>query len=365
MRYVICILLLLITTLVNPTIGQADPGVSANNAILIEQTTGRVLFEKKAHEQQPVASITKIMTAIVAIESGKMNETATVSKRAVYTEGSSIYLEQGEKMKVEDLVYGLMLRSGNDSAVAISEHIGGSVEGFIYLMNEKARWLGMTNTNFTNPHGLHSDDHYSTAYDMGLLMQYAMENDLFKKITGTTSFKSDDRAYAWQNKNRLLTSLYKYCIGGKTGFTRRAGRTLVTAAHKNDMDLIAVTLNASDDWNDHINLYEWAYDTYDMQKLTDEEKNRYKLGDTEQNVTGYFHNELLFPLHEGEVQQLNKKSFLYKESIDSDDVIGKTVFYIGPKAITDTTIFSTKKPSPKVSFFSEVINLYKQIIRVE
>ncbi|MUV39738.1 Serine-type D-Ala-D-Ala carboxypeptidase [Lentibacillus sp. JNUCC-1] len=142
-----CILLLPVSTV----LANEKPSVSAENAVLMDQTSGRVLFEKQPHEQQPVASITKIMTAILVVESGKMDETAIASKRAVHAEGSAIYLEQGEKMTVKDLVYGLMLRSGNDAAITLSEHIGGSVEGFAHLMNEKASWLGMTQTHFENP----------------------------------------------------------------------------------------------------------------------------------------------------------------------------------------------------------------------
>jgi len=233
--------------------------ISAEHAILIEQKTGDVLFEERAHEKKPIASITKIMTAIIAIESGKMSDIAITSRRAIYTEGSSIYLEQGEKMTIEDLVYGLMLRSGNDAAVVIGEHIGGSVEGFVHLMNEKARWLGMTNTHFDNPHGLHSDNHYSTAYDMALLMRYAMDNETFRTVSGMDSYRAHTRTYSWQNKNKLLTSLYEKCTGGKTGFTKKAGRTLVTSAKEKDLELIAVTLNAADDWNDHISMYEWGF----------------------------------------------------------------------------------------------------------
>lgn len=243
--------------------GQVNVNVSAENAILLEQSTGEVLYEKNAHNKQQIASITKVMTAIIAIESSQMNEKAKTSRRAIYTEGSSIYLEQGEEMTIEDLVYGLMLRSGNDAAVAISEHIGGSVEGFVHLMNEKAKWLGMTNTHFANPHGLTDENHYSTAYDMAILMQYAMDNDTFKKITSTKSYKAANRTYYWQNKNKLLTMYYDYCTGGKTGFTRKSGRTLITTAHKNELDLIAVTLNAPDDWKDHINLYEKGFDYYE------------------------------------------------------------------------------------------------------
>lgn len=188
-----------------------------------------------------------------------MSEQTKTSRRAIYTEGSSIYLEQGEKMSIEDLIYGLMLRSGNDAAVAISEHIGGSVEGFVHLMNEKADWLGMTNTAFKNPHGLHEENHYSTAYDMAILMRYAMNNKVFREISGTNFYQAKMRSYGWKNKNKLLTSLYDYCTGGKTGFTKISGRTLVTTAEKENQQLIAVTLNAPDDWNDHISMYELGF----------------------------------------------------------------------------------------------------------
>ncbi|HLR15048.1 MAG TPA: D-alanyl-D-alanine carboxypeptidase family protein [Bacillota bacterium] len=235
--------------------GQASIGVSAENAILMDQNTGEILFEKNIHEKQSIASITKIMTAIIAIESFQMDEMVTSSRHAIHTEGSSIYLEEGERMLMEDLVYGLMLRSGNDAAIAIAEHIGGSEEGFTYLMNEKASWLGMTNTNFTNPHGLENDDHYSTAYDMAILMQYAMNDPLFRKISGTTMHTAKTRTYGWKNKNKLLTHLYKPSTGGKTGFTKKAGRTLLSTATHGGDELIVVTLNAPDDWNDHISLY--------------------------------------------------------------------------------------------------------------
>lgn len=300
----ICIFCLYFYSL--PMIGQASVNVSANNAILMDQKTGRVLFEKKAHEIQSVASITKLMTAIIAIESGKLNEVAIASRRAIYTEGSSIYLEQGERMKIRDLVYGLMLRSGNDAAVVISEHIGGSVEGFVYLMNEKARWLGMTNTNFENPHGLESENHYSTAYDMALLMRYAMNNEIFQEISNTTTYKADLRSYAWLNKNKLLTSLYEYCTGGKTGFTKKAGRTLVTSARKNNSDLIAVTLNAPDDWNDHIHMFEWGFNYNDSIKENNEfdENIIFPLVEDRENVETIFDRQMDF---------VSSLTFIYKK----------------------------------------------------
>lgn len=261
MRWLIYLWLTLLTSfhLAYPVSVQASIHVSASQAVLMDQRSGDVLFEKDMHEKRPIASITKIMTALLAIESGKMDELARTSRRAIYTEGSSIYLEQGEKMSIQDLVYGLMLRSGNDAAVVIAEHIGGSVEGFVYFMNEKARWLGMTNTHFENPHGLHSENHYSTAYDMALLMRYAMDNEVFKQVAGTTTYKADNRSYAWRNKHKLLTQFYEYCTGGKTGYTRVSGRTLVSTAEKGDHQLIAVTLHAPDDWRDHISMFEWGF----------------------------------------------------------------------------------------------------------
>lgn len=251
--------------------GHAAPNVSAAHAILINKETGEVLFEKEAHEERPIASITKIMTAFLAVESGQLEETAVVSRKAIYTEGSSIYLEQGEKMKVSDLVYGLMLRSGNDAAVAIAEHIGGSEEGFVFLMNEKAAWLGMNHTHFTNPHGLDHEEHYSSAYDMAILMKSAMENEKFKEISASKTYKSATRSYSWQNKHKLVTGYYSNATGGKTGYTKRTGRTLVTSAEKDGQTLIAVTLNASDDWNDHINLFEWGFEELAAEAEADEQ----------------------------------------------------------------------------------------------
>lgn len=247
---------------------EAAPSVSAQRAIVIDQDTGRVLYEKDAHTQSRIASITKIMTAILAIESGKLDEEATVSSNAVKAEGSSIYLKPGEKIKLEDLVYGLMLRSGNDSAVAIAEHVGGSLDGFVYLMNKKAEEIGMVNSNFENPHGLDDhENHYSTAYDMAILTRYAMQNETYRKISGTKVHTSPDPENdwdrKWRNKNRLLTEKYKYCTGGKTGYTKRAKRTLVTTATKNEQNLIAVTLNGPDDWNDHIQMFEYGFKNFD------------------------------------------------------------------------------------------------------
>lgn len=294
----------------------ANIGVSANAAILMEQESGRVLYGKNENEMMRIASITKIMTSIIAIESGKLDETVIVSDRAFGTEGSSLYLKRGEKIKLEDLVYGLMLRSGNDAAVAIAEHVGGSVEGFVFLMNQKAEQLGMSNTAFANPHGLDDhEEHYSTAYDMAILTKYAMENPVYRKISGTKSHRVSREGEKWdtiwKNKNRLLTGLYKYSTGGKTGYTKRAKRTLVTTAEKENLELIAVTLNGPDDWNDHISMYNWGFEEYDMMSIVQKgvidglENETYK-GKIEVN------RSFNYPLTEEEAEAVSTSITLYK-----------------------------------------------------
>ncbi|MCR6106525.1 D-alanyl-D-alanine carboxypeptidase [Salipaludibacillus agaradhaerens] len=272
---VLCFIFLVLPAQVSVEAQQQFAGhTSAKGAVLIEQESGRVLYEKQARTPMRIASITKIMTAILAIESGKLDEEVTISSHAYGTEGSSIYLAEGEKIILRDLVYGLMLRSGNDAAVAIAEHIGGSVDGFVYLMNEKAREIGMEQSVFSNPHGLDDhEEHYSTAYDMAILTQYAMDNPVYQEISGTTTYRSttpEKRVRVFNNKNKLLTQLYKHSTGGKTGYTKRAKRTLVSTAEKEGMSLIAVTINAPSDWNDHINLFEWAFGNFEMNTIVSE-----------------------------------------------------------------------------------------------
>ena len=175
------------------------------------------------------------MTALLAAESGKMKEMVSVSNEAVRVEGSAIYLKPGQKVKLEDLVYGLMLRSGNDAAQVIAENVGGSIEGFVYLMNEKAKQIGMKDTHFSNPHGLDGDgSHYSSAYDMALLTRYAMGNETFKKIFGTKTYKSDSWDYPWKNKHKLVTSYYEFATGEKQVLRRKQEERLLQQHQKMD-----------------------------------------------------------------------------------------------------------------------------------
>ncbi|QXE00312.1 D-alanyl-D-alanine carboxypeptidase family protein [Terribacillus sp. DMT04] len=302
----------------------AKPGVAADSAILMELSTGRVLYEKNAADPKRIASITKIMTAIIAIESGKMDETVTVSKNAIYTEGSSIYLKEGEEIPLADLVYGLMLRSGNDAAVAIAEHVGGSEEGFTHLMNEKAAWLGMQDSHFDNPHGLDTESHHSSAYDMALLTRYAMKNDTFRKVSSTKTYKADSKRYAWGNKNKMLTRYYEHSTGGKTGYTKKAGRTLVSTAEKDGMELVVVTINDPDDWRDHKNLFEWGFDEFRLTKL-------------KQPETG---TSIIYPLTDKEKKAAHSVTYMLKQQ-EHQQQIGTDVYYLDKTRIGSVPIYTT------------------------
>ncbi|WP_254901244.1 D-alanyl-D-alanine carboxypeptidase family protein [Tuberibacillus sp. Marseille-P3662] len=315
---IVLIMLLVISSTpieVSANKGNKNISVSGRAAILMDQTSGRVLFSKNIHKQMRIASITKVMTAILAIESGKMDEMVKVSDNAYGTEGSSLYLKKGEKIKLKDLVYGLMLKSGNDAAVAIAEKVGGSVQGFVHLMNKKARELGMFDSHFANPNGLDTqEDHYSTAYDMAILTKYAMSNKTFRRIFKTKHYKApnpnDKWDRSWKNKNKLLFN-YDYSTGGKTGYTKRAGRTLISTATKDDMDLVVVTLDDGNDWEDHRNLFNWGFKTYDMVTIVEKgkisgiEKQAYK-------DRLYTHRSLVYPLTDKENENLSTHLKLYK-----------------------------------------------------
>ncbi len=241
-----------------------DVFASADGLILYEKSRGLILHESDMHEQLPIASITKIMTAILTIESGDLDSEFVVSGEAVGIEGSSIGLRAGDVVTKEILIYGMMLESGNDAANAAAIAVSGSVSDFVALMNEKAQEIGMENTSFETPSGLDGEMHYSTAYDMALLCAYALDNELFSNVVSTKSYKAEfttpQRTVTFYNSNRLLQS-FEGTIGVKTGFTKKAGRTLVSAVVQDGITLICVTLNCGDDWDIHKSLYNKYFDT--------------------------------------------------------------------------------------------------------
>lgn len=245
-----------------------EPKTGAVSAILLEAGTGKVLYEKNAYIKLPMASTTKVMTAILALECCALSDTVTVTEDAYGTEGSSIYLELEEKMSVEDLLYGLMLNSGNDAAVALAVHIGGSLEGFANLMNAKAREIGANNTNFVTPHGLPNGDHYTTAYDLALISAYALKNKDFSTIVGTTYHRTTTGNFqrTFKNKNKLLWQ-YEGGNGIKTGYTKAAGKCLSFAAQREGMQLIGVVLNCPDTFNAAMSILNYGFNNYEMKRV--------------------------------------------------------------------------------------------------
>lgn len=243
-----------------------EPEISASSAIVIDAVSGRVLWKKNSHAKQFPASTTKIMTALLAIESGHgMKEMVEISENAAKTEGSSIYCEAGELISFQDLLYALMLRSGNDAGVALAEHIAVSAENFAKLMNQKAEQLGAKDTHFVTVNGLHDDNHYTTAYDMALISREAMKNDVFRKIAATRVWNASrevDKFNYFTNKNKVL---YQYDGGNgiKIGYTTTAGRCLVASSEREGMELICVVFNAPDWFNDSYRLMDYIYDNYD------------------------------------------------------------------------------------------------------
>ena len=233
--------------------------ISAEKAFVVDGQTGRVIFEKNPDKQSLIASTTKIMTALVVCEQCNVLDRVRIPKEAVGIEGSSMYLREGEILTVQELLYGLMLHSGNDAAVALAIYCGGTVEGFAELMNDKAFRLGLGQTHFVNPHGLDAPDHYSTARDLGLLACYAMKNPIFARTVSAKNVKVGERFLT--NHNKLLWQV-EGANGVKTGFTKAAGRILVSSAERNGRSVIAVTINAPDDWHDHKTLLEKGFTAY-------------------------------------------------------------------------------------------------------
>lgn len=262
MKKIFSIFLLLILCSCNTNKTLETSNVYATSFIVIEQSSNKILEGYNYNTQRSVASISKIMSAIIVIENMDVNEYLTVPEDIKNVDGSSIYLKVNEKVKVIDLLYGLLLRSGNDAAITLAKGMSNDIQSFVDLMNEKASFLSMNNTYFSNPHGLDVNDNgnISTAYDMAILYSYCLKNPLFSKIVATKEYQK------YTNKNKLLHN-YEYCTGGKTGYTKKAKRTLLSSASKDDMHLIIVTLNCGDDFNSHKLTYEKYFNNYKAIKV--------------------------------------------------------------------------------------------------
>ena len=256
--------MILILALVFPCGAYAVPDNCASSVILVHTDTGQILYSKNADSQMLIASTTKIMTALVVLENCSPDEQVKILTEYTCVEGSSMYLKAGKSYTVRDLLYGMLLVSGNDAATALAIHCGGSIEGFAEMMNAKAREMGLVNSSFKNPHGLDADGHYSSAEDLALITCEAMKNQLFAKIVSTKTYSVGEQTY--MNHNKLLWN-YEGCLGIKTGYTMAAGRSLVSCAERNGLRLICVTLSDPDDWNDHKKLYDWAFSSFEYKRV--------------------------------------------------------------------------------------------------
>ncbi|MDD5017746.1 MAG: D-alanyl-D-alanine carboxypeptidase [Eubacteriales bacterium] len=310
-----------------------DVDLSAASAILIEATTGRVLYEQNAYEQMPMASTTKIMTAILAIENCDICETVVVGQNASGVEGSSIWLSVGEKMALSDMLFGLMLASGNDAAVAIAEHVAGSVDAFVDMMNKKAKEIGAYNTNFVNPNGLPVDGHYTTAYDLALISAYAMQNAYFCEIVKTEYKSISWEGHEWnrvvKNKNQILWN-YEGGNGIKTGYTDEAGRCLCAAANRDGLQLISVVLCAPDMFNDCMSLMDYGFENYASRLILEADEligNVMVEKGIEEGFLVYTQCDVYYPLTDEEYKQIIKKVYI-EETVAAPVTKGQQVGYI-------------------------------------
>ncbi len=354
--------------------GLSEGDISASSAILIDGDTNEILFEKDAYSKRSMASTTKIMTSLLAVESGKLNDIVTV-KEKIYIEGTALGLKEGDHLTLEALCYGMLLESGNDAAVLTGIYLSGSEEKFSRLMNKKAAEIGMSNTSFVTASGLDDPEHYSTAYDMALLGSYAVKNSIFREICSTSSYKaeyiSSEKVQYFSNHNKLL----KYCdgvFGIKTGFTKKSGRCLVSACERDGKVLVAVTLKAPDDWNDHKKLYEYGFSFYkkkmdefplvDNASISGSYKNSVKIR--------YLENDTVTVKADSDIQcKFFLKSFYYAP-IKTNDILGKAVIYQNGIPIKERTIVAAedavviketenKKRSIKQRFYIFIENLFK------
>lgn len=312
-----------------------DVYCSANGYILMEASSKRVLAGENINKRYLTASICKILTSIIAIENCNIDEYVLVTKESINQIGSSIYMKENDMLSVKDLLYGLMLRSGNDCAYLIANYVAGSNNNFAIMMNNYAKRIGMKNSTFSNPSGLDETScNYSTPFDMAILMAYAMENKVFREIVASTKYYTtslDNQKFYFYNKHKLVQK-YDYIIGGKTGYTELAGRTLVSYASKDGMDLVCVTFKSSNDWNEHISLFEKGYSEYSLKNVLT--KGIIKT-DASYKFTPYLETDIYLPLTKSEKTEINV--FLLNNPLDK--YLGKVVVKIdGEEVVSERLV---------------------------
>ena len=340
----------------------AQIALEAQSAIVMDKESNRVLYEKDIHSQRSMASLTKIMTCIVALENGNLNDIVIVSEQAANIGGSGIKLKENDEVKLEELLYGLMLKSGNDAAIAIAEHIGGSYDQFVQMMNDKATALELVNTSFANPHGLDHDDHFSSAYDLARLSAYALQNPKFAQIVSTKEIHFPK--FYFSNTNELLFS-YPNATGIKTGYTGNAGRCLVTSAQYGETTLISVVLQCNTRNQRAASskkILNYASAEFERRVLMEE--NAF-IGDVAviKGRTAFVHaktkEQVVYPLSDAEMERLEKHMVFLQERrapVQQGEIVGEIGFYLDSERIGGTEIYLTDTIMKKnvMDFFVEI-----------
>lgn len=395
-KKVIAFLLLFFVFVFNTSKVYATPNILCETAVLIDANTGTILAEKNANKKMYPASLTKIMTAILAIEMGELSDVIKVDDDTPYEiEGSHIALEPGEVLTLKDMLYAVMLPSANDAALAIAKHYGGTEEEFIKLMNNKAKELGAYNTNFENPHGLHDDNHYTTAADLALITKYAMQNETFRKIVATdryeikpTNKKTEIRYFANLNKlvhntgsNQIyvdgayISPEYEYATGVKTGYTPEASNTLVASAEKNGTELIAVAMNgiSLEMYQDAHNLFNYGFDGYEsatlINKNTFVQNIKIQNGDSKE-ISAIAESDFTTLVKKGELDNIKSKVVLNEITLplEKNDVVGKIEYSQDDKVIgtinliTPTEVNSTLKEGSSDGFFLTAFKIISYLV---
>lgn len=352
MKKILLLLFVMLSLIYTPRVNASTE--SATSYVLLDQDTNRVLLSKNKDKPMLIASITKIMTCIIALENKNISDLVVVDDSINESYGSGIYISVGEEITLKDLLYGLMLRSGNDAAIMISTYVSGSVDSFVDLMNQKAKEIGMKNTVFHNPSGLDNNTigNTSTAYDMALLTSYAMQNKTYREIVKTKKYtaKTNLKTYIWHNKNKLLQ--YDYITGGKTGYTEKAKRTLVSTASKNNLNLVVVTIKDSDDWNTHKSLYEYAFDNYKSYNILN--KKTFSIPKDKYYDSLYIKNDVSIILNINETKNVISHIKLEKKKhYKNNEKVGTSYIYVGKKLVHKEDIYA-RKTNKKESIFKRI-----------
>lgn len=330
--------------------------VYAYSSVVIDVDSGRILYENNSHSKELIASTTKIMTCIIVLENSDIEKEITVGDEILEMVGTNIYISVGEKLKIIDLLYGLMLRSGNDAAETLAYNTLGYDE-FINKMNLKAKEIGMKNTTFSNPHGLDDNTmNYSTAYDMALLSKYAYKNKVYRKIISTKKYvtKSNLKSYVWYNRMSLLNK-YKNCIGGKNGYTPKAGKSLVSYASNKNITLSVITLDDSDIYDNHINIYDKYFSLYKKYLIVD--KNNFYISDNYVNKKYYLKKSFSYILKEEEVDKISTLIEIFPTT--KDYLSGKVLVNLNNEKIGEINIYEKNNKKKKdISIFQKIKALF-------